>query len=169
MGGYFIINGNERIIRMLVMPRRNYVSWHVNSHCPVTVAVAKVQQHILRCMFSRPRYYLSPSMKLYRKMSLLLSVLLEVHSMSNNPNGNKWVFPGIAWYYGDSVYHTNHWFHCTFRYSTSGVAKVGHIGVRTPATRGCVPPTSASVPVHSVYIFGYIVSLLMYAYCSPWR
>ena len=26
MGGYFIINGNERIIRMLIMPRRNYVS-----------------------------------------------------------------------------------------------------------------------------------------------
>lgn len=26
MGGYFIVNGNERIIRMLVMPRRNYVS-----------------------------------------------------------------------------------------------------------------------------------------------
>ena len=24
-GGYFIINGNERIIRMLVLPRRNYV------------------------------------------------------------------------------------------------------------------------------------------------
>jgi DNA-directed RNA polymerase I subunit RPA2 len=24
MGGYFIINGNERLIRMLIMPRRNY-------------------------------------------------------------------------------------------------------------------------------------------------
>ena len=28
-GGYFIINGNERIIRMLVLPRRNYVCLHV--------------------------------------------------------------------------------------------------------------------------------------------
>lgn len=26
MGGYFIVNGNERLIRMLIMPRRNYVS-----------------------------------------------------------------------------------------------------------------------------------------------
>lgn len=26
MGGYFVINGNEKIIRMLVMPRRNHVS-----------------------------------------------------------------------------------------------------------------------------------------------
>lgn len=25
MGGYFIINGNERIIRQLIMPRRNHV------------------------------------------------------------------------------------------------------------------------------------------------
>ena len=25
-GGYFIVNGNERIVRMLIMPRRNYVS-----------------------------------------------------------------------------------------------------------------------------------------------
>ena len=25
-GGYFIVNGIERIIRMLIMPRRNYVS-----------------------------------------------------------------------------------------------------------------------------------------------
>ena len=24
-GGYFIVNGNEKIIRMLIMPRRNYV------------------------------------------------------------------------------------------------------------------------------------------------
>jgi DNA-directed RNA polymerase I subunit RPA2 len=26
MGGYFIVNGNEKVLRMLVMPRRNYVS-----------------------------------------------------------------------------------------------------------------------------------------------
>jgi DNA-directed RNA polymerase I subunit RPA2 len=26
MGGYFVINGIEKIIRMLIMPRRNYVS-----------------------------------------------------------------------------------------------------------------------------------------------
>ena len=25
-GGHFIVNGNERIVRMLIMPRRNYVS-----------------------------------------------------------------------------------------------------------------------------------------------
>ncbi len=25
MGGYFIINGNEKIIRMLLLPRRNFV------------------------------------------------------------------------------------------------------------------------------------------------
>ena len=25
MGGYFIVNGNERLIRMLILPRRNYV------------------------------------------------------------------------------------------------------------------------------------------------
>lgn len=24
MGGYFIVNGNEKVIRMLIMPRRNY-------------------------------------------------------------------------------------------------------------------------------------------------
>lgn len=28
MGGYFIVNGNERLIRMLIMLRRNYVSLH---------------------------------------------------------------------------------------------------------------------------------------------
>lgn len=27
-GGYFIINGNEKLIRMLVMPRRHLVSRH---------------------------------------------------------------------------------------------------------------------------------------------
>ena len=26
MGGYFIVNGNEKVIRMITMPRRNYVS-----------------------------------------------------------------------------------------------------------------------------------------------
>eukprot|EP01135_Chromosphaera_perkinsii_P009911 Nk52_evm4s1967 gene=Nk52_evmTU4s1967 len=26
MGGYFIINGNEKIVRMLIMPRRNYIT-----------------------------------------------------------------------------------------------------------------------------------------------
>ena len=26
MGGYFICNGNEKVIRMLIMPRRNFVS-----------------------------------------------------------------------------------------------------------------------------------------------
>lgn len=26
MGGYFVINGKEKIVRMLIMPRRNYVS-----------------------------------------------------------------------------------------------------------------------------------------------
>ncbi len=31
-GGYFVINGNERIIRMLIMPRRNYVSTGVTLH-----------------------------------------------------------------------------------------------------------------------------------------
>ena len=25
LGGYFIVNGNERMIRMLIMPRRNHV------------------------------------------------------------------------------------------------------------------------------------------------
>jgi DNA-directed RNA polymerase I subunit RPA2 len=25
LGGYFVINGNERIIRLLILPRRNYV------------------------------------------------------------------------------------------------------------------------------------------------
>ena len=36
--------------------------------------------------------------------SLLPSVLLWVHSTSNNANGNKWVifFSGTAWYYGDN-------------------------------------------------------------------
>jgi len=29
-GGYFIVNGNERLIRMLMMTRRNYVS--INMH-----------------------------------------------------------------------------------------------------------------------------------------
>lgn len=24
MGGYFVVNGNEKVIRMLIMPRRNY-------------------------------------------------------------------------------------------------------------------------------------------------
>ena len=39
--------------------------------------------------------------------SLLPSVMLRVHSMSNNANGNKWVifFSRIAWYYGDNDYH----------------------------------------------------------------
>ena len=32
MGGYFIVNGNERLIRMLIVPRRNYVSFHTTSH-----------------------------------------------------------------------------------------------------------------------------------------
>ena len=32
MGGYFIVNGNERLIRMLIIPRRNYVSFHTTSH-----------------------------------------------------------------------------------------------------------------------------------------
>ena len=33
--------------------------------------------------------------------SILSSVLLQVYSMSNNANGNKWVmfFSGTAWYY----------------------------------------------------------------------
>ena len=26
MGGYFVVNGNEKVIRMLIMPRRNFVS-----------------------------------------------------------------------------------------------------------------------------------------------
>ena len=26
MGGYFIVNGIEKVIRMLILPRRNYVS-----------------------------------------------------------------------------------------------------------------------------------------------
>lgn len=25
MGGYFVINGNEKIVRMLLLPRRNHV------------------------------------------------------------------------------------------------------------------------------------------------
>lgn len=29
MGGYFIVNGNEKLLRMLIMPRRNYVSYVV--------------------------------------------------------------------------------------------------------------------------------------------
>lgn len=36
-------------------------------------------------------------------MSFLPSILLPVHSTSNNANGNKWeIFPGMAWYYGDN-------------------------------------------------------------------
>ena len=46
------------------------------------------------------------SMKLYRKISrvFLPSVLLRVHSTSNNANGNKRVifFSGITWCYGDN-------------------------------------------------------------------
>ena len=43
--------------------------------------------------------------------SLLLSILLQVRSMGNHANGNKWVmsFCSIAWYYGDSnfIIHSN--------------------------------------------------------------
>jgi DNA-directed RNA polymerase I subunit RPA2 len=30
LGGYFIVKGNERLLRLLIMPRRNYVSVHNN-------------------------------------------------------------------------------------------------------------------------------------------
>lgn len=31
-GGYFIVKGNERLLRLLIMPRRNYVSYfQINS------------------------------------------------------------------------------------------------------------------------------------------
>ena len=40
MGGYFIVNGNERLIRMLIMPRRNYVRNVLHaSYCFVLVVV----------------------------------------------------------------------------------------------------------------------------------
>ena len=32
-GGYFIVNGNEKLVRMLIMPRRNYVSGVHVLHC----------------------------------------------------------------------------------------------------------------------------------------
>ena len=53
MGGYYIVNGQEKVIRMLILPRRNYVSFessetphgivgrewwnHVKSHAVVNV------------------------------------------------------------------------------------------------------------------------------------
>ena len=43
MGGYFIVNGNERLIRMLIVPRRNYVSFHTTSHYTYYNESTKVQ------------------------------------------------------------------------------------------------------------------------------
>ena len=39
MGGYFIINGKEKIVRMLIMPRRNYVSPQGGVVCVCTAAI----------------------------------------------------------------------------------------------------------------------------------
>ena len=33
MGGYYIVNGQEKVIRMLILPRRNYVSFKFHGVC----------------------------------------------------------------------------------------------------------------------------------------
>ena len=33
MGGYYIVNGQEKVIRMLILPRRNYVSFRSHGVC----------------------------------------------------------------------------------------------------------------------------------------